>query len=331
MTELHRIAIVGCGGVSDMHFRGELAHPERVSIVAACDPDEERRRFVAENYGVADTYAGLDELIAGADFDVAVVLTPSHVRLDTVRALAAGGKHVYVEKPMADTMGEARAIVAACRDAGVKLAVDQNFRHHYAFGLARRAIDAGAIGRVVGIDHRELLFREVVGWRATSPHHALSVMGVHWLDGFRLLLPDDADWVAARSYASPALSSVGESDAFVQLHFGPATVNYTQSFSSRIERVETIVIGETGTLALTYGELVIARADGTVETVANSHAGEGKPESAYLGLAALLDTIGTDTEPANSGQDNLKTLALLAAAYLSAESDEPVALAGGLL
>jgi len=61
------------------------------------------------------------------------------------------------------------------------------------------AIRAGDIGRVLGIDHRELLFREVSGWRAAARHHALSVMGVHWFDGFRQLLADDADWLVART------------------------------------------------------------------------------------------------------------------------------------
>jgi predicted dehydrogenase len=318
MTTMHRLAIVGCGIVSDMHFRGYLAHPESVQIVAACDPAADRRAYVAE-------------LLAGADFDVAVVLTPSHVRLDTVRRLAAAGKHVFVEKPMADSMDEARAIVDVCGEAGVKLAVDQNFRYHYSFGLARDAIGAGAIGRVLGIDQRELVFREVTGWRAEATHHALSVMGVHWFDGFRYLLPADAEWISARTYASPALSSAGESDAFVQVRFGDATVNYTQSFSSRIERIETIVFGESGTLRLDYGSLEIARADGSVERVVNPHAGDGKPESAYLGLANLLDSIGTSEEPSNGGVDNLKTLSLLAAAYRSAETDAPVTLSGGLI
>lgn len=331
MTSLHRIAIIGCGLVSDMHFRGYLAHPERVEIVAACDPVEERRTHVTEAFGVSDTFPSVEDLLAGADFSVAIVCTPSHVRLENVRALARAGKHIMVEKPMADSLEEARAIVDTCADAGVKLAVDQNFRDHYSFGLARDAITAGAIGQVIGIDHRELLFREVQGWRAEARHHALAVMGVHWFDGFRYLLPQDADWLVARTYSSPAVESAGETDAFVHVHFGDATVNYTQSFSSRIERVETIVLGEKGTLAFDYTTLRLTSADGRTETRWNPYAGDAKPESAYRSLDRLLVAIDTDGEPSNGGNDNLKTLSLLAAAYRSAETGSPVALTGGLL
>lgn len=331
MNDVHRLAIVGCGNVSNMHFRGYLSHPERVEIVAACDPEPERRHHVGATYGVHPQFPTLDELLRAVDFDVAVVCTPSHVRLDTVRALASAGKHVLVEKPMADDLNEAQEIVRTCAQEGVKLSVNQNFRDHYSFGLARDAIMADEIGEVIGIDHRELTFRTVQGWRAKARHNALAVMGVHWFDGFRYLLADDADWLAARTYSSPANPSAGETDAFVQIHFGRSTVNYTQSFSSRVGRVETIVFGEAGTLALTYDYLEIARADGTLETRHNPYASKGKPESAYRSLERLLDAVEGDNEPTNSGVDNLKTLSLAAGAYKSAETDQPVGFKKGLL
>lgn len=331
MSASYRVAVVGSGGVSDMHFTGYLNHPDRVAVVAAVDPMEERRTHVTEIYGITDTYSNVDELLAKADFSVASVCTPSLVRLETVKALAAAGKHIMVEKPMADTLDEARELVEVCRTAGVKLAVDQNFRDHYAFGLAREAIQNGEIGRVLGIDQRELVFRTVQGWRAEATHHALSVMGVHWFDGFRYLLPEDADWLVARTYSSPAAPASGETDAFVQIRFGDATVNYTQSFSSRIERIETIVIGVEGTLSLTYDALEIMRTDGSLETRHNPFAGAGKPESAYRSLERLFEAIESGGEPSNGGVDNLKTLSLLAAAYRSAETGAPVELKAGLL
>lgn len=331
MSKPYRVAVVGSGNVSDMHFVGYLNHPERLTVVAAVDPMGERRTHVTETYGIADTYASVDELLAGTDFDVAVVCTPSLVRLETVQALASAGKHIMVEKPMADTLEEARELVEVCHAADVKLAVDQNFRDHYAFGLARDAIQEGAIGKILGIDHRELAFRTVSGWRAEAKHHALAVMGVHWFDGFRYLLPQDADWLVARTYSSPAAPAAGETDAFVQIHFGDATVNYTQSFSSRIERIETIVVGEEGTLSITYDKLEIVRADGSVEVRENAYAGSGKPESAYRSLARLFDAIESGGQPSNGGLDNLKTLSLLAAAYQSAATGAPVELKSGLL
>ncbi|BDZ44538.1 Gfo/Idh/MocA family protein [Naasia aerilata] len=325
----HRVAIVGAGNVSDMHFRGYLEHPDRVDVVAAVDPMPERRAWVEETFGIP-TFADIPALVAGADFDVAAVCTPSSVRLEAVGELAAAGKHMHVEKPMADGVEEARRIVQVAEDAGVLLAVDQNFRDHYSFGLARDAIRAGRIGAVRGIDHRELMWREVTGWRAEATHHALSVMGVHWFDGFRYLLDVDADWLVGTAWRSPSMEASGETDAVIHVRFGEVGVNYTQSFSSRFERVETIVLGETGTLAFGYDTLQIADADG-VETIDNPCAGPGKPLSAYRSLERLLDAIDEGREPTNSGRDNLKTLSLLDAAYRSAATGETVEFTNGVL
>jgi predicted dehydrogenase len=330
MSKVHRLAIVGNGVVSDMHFRGYLAHPERVEIVATVDPSPERRQWVEQTFGITTTFGSIAEAIAGADFDVAVVSTPSHVRLSAVQELAAAGKHLFVEKPLADGVDEARRVVAAAEEAGVLLAVDQNFRYHYAFGQARDAVRAGRIGAVISIDQRELMWREVTGWRAEQVHHALSVMGVHWFDGFRYLLGREADWIVATTHKSPAMVAAGETDASIHVRFGDVGVNYTQSFSSRVERVETIVIGEQGTLLFDYDHLEIHTADG-VETVSNPWAGDGKPESAYLGLAELLRAIDDGDEPSNSGSDNLHTLSLLDGAYRSAATGELVHFENGLL
>ena len=326
----HRIAIIGCGGVSEMHFRGYLAHKDRIQIVAAVDPSVDRQQWVTATFGISSTFASIADALAGADFDVAVVCTPSHVRLEAVEQLAAAGKHVFVEKPLADSVASAIQIVEVAERAGVTLAVDQNFRYHYAFGHARDAIRDGRIGRVVSMDHRELMWREVTGWRAEQAHHALSVMGVHWLDGFRFILDRQADWLVGTTHRSAAMDATGETDASIHVRFGDVGVNYSQSFSSRVERVETIVIGEEGTLVFDYDHLEIHTANGT-EIIQNAWAGDGKPESAFLGLNDLLTAIEAGGQPSNSGTDNIRTLSLLEAAYVSAATGDLVRFTEGVL
>lgn len=312
-----------------MHFDGYNAHPERVRVVAACDPVAERREWAEREHKVPRTFSSIEDLLAYDGWDVAVVCTPSHVRESAVAALAGGGKHVLTEKPLSDTYEEASRLVALCADAGVTLAVNQNFRDHYAFGIAAELIAAGEIGTVLGISHRDLMFRQDKGWRTGMRRHAASVMGVHWLDGFRQLIDGNATRVWARTYSSPAIDCAGETDAFVQIDFGQIPVSYVQSFSSRVAATETVVIGDKGTLRFDYGTLSRASGDSTTELV-NPHAGAGKPESAYLSLKRLLDAIEAGKQPSNSGQDNLKTIALLAAVYQSASQGRPIELKEGL-
>jgi predicted dehydrogenase len=327
----HRIAVVGAGGVSAMHFDGFRMRPDRIDVVAVVDPSAERREWAVATYGVPNAYSNIAEALAGIDFDIAVVCTPSHVRVETVRDLAAAGKHILVEKPFADGIDEARELVRLTDKAGVQLAVDQNFREHYGFELARGLIHAGRIGRVRVINHRELMHRVDEGWRNDQPHHALMVMGVHWLDGFRRLIDQDAEWLVARTFSSPSVPAVGETDANVQIHFGDVTVTYTDSFSSWITQWDTIVLGDEGTLHITGGAITIAGPNGT-ETFTNElSTGENKPLTAYGALANLLDAVETGVEAPNSGRDNLKTVSLIDGVYRSAESGAPVDFVNGLL
>lgn len=328
------IAMVGCGGVSRMHLDGYKRHPERVAVVAACDSELSRAQQAAQEYGIPAVFAALEQMIGGAQWDVAVVCTPTAVREPVVKALAAAGKHVFVEKPLADSYAEARRMVETCDGAGVRLAVNQNFRYHYPFQTAREIMAAGAIGPVSSILHQDLFFRQDSGWRTTMERHALAVMGIHWLDGFRWMLDRDAVSLVCQTASSPTIECAGETEASVQITFdGGAMATYVQSFSSACSRTETLVIGERGTLQLNYdGAALYTRAHGREpqQRWDNPYAGANKPDSAFAGLDHLLTAIEQGSEPPNSGRDNLKTVALLEGAYRSTNKDRVVQFHDGL-
>ncbi|MEO5534727.1 MAG: Gfo/Idh/MocA family oxidoreductase [Pseudolysinimonas sp.] len=329
MTERHRVVVVGAGRISSMHFDYFAMRPERIELVGAVDPSDERRAWAADTYGIP-TVASIAEAIADIDFDIAVVATPSHVRVPAVRELAAAGKHILVEKPFANSIDEAQQMVAAADEGGVQLAVDQNFRDHYPFELARAAIAAGRIGRVIGIEQRELQFRSEVGWRMELDRYALMIMGVHWFDGFRMLADSDPTWLTASIASSPAIETNGETDAFALVRFGDIVATLVQSFSSRVDSTETVVLGEAGTLHLDYNRLEIRTADG-VDVQVGEGFGDGKSLSAYRQLEHLLDAIDTGGEAPNSGRDNLRTIGLLEAVYDSAaHGGAPVTFSNGM-
>ncbi|MEV5967420.1 Gfo/Idh/MocA family oxidoreductase [Kribbella sp. NPDC051952] len=326
---VHKIALVGAGNISRTHLTSYANHTDRVEVVAAADPLAERREWVRDTFGVQRTYETVGEMIEAGGWDVAVVCTPSHVRTSAVLELAAAGKHIFVEKPLSFDFDDARSIVDACAAAGVQLAVNQNFRDSYAFGLGRELIEQGEIGDVLAISQQELMFRQDKGWRLTQERHALSVMGIHWFDGFRLLLGKEATWLSARTFSSPAVDAAGETDASVQIFFGDTPVTYVQSFSSRLDRTETVVFGSAGTLQLGYAEAQLHR-DGETKTIPNPLVGSGRSEAMFLGLDRLLTAAETGVEAPNSGGDNLRTIALLDGAYRSADSGAPIELKDGL-
>jgi D-apiose dehydrogenase len=327
------IAIVGCGGVAQMHLEAYARHPERVRVVAACDVDAGQAEAAARKWKIPAVFSLVEAMARGAEWEVGVVCTPTPVREAVVGELAAAGKPLFVEKPMADSLEEARRIVAACESAGVRLAVDQNFRYHYPFERAREWIAAGRLGRVLGVTHQDMFFRQDRGWRTTCERHALAVMGIHWLDGFRWLLGSEARSVLCHTQRSTAIECAGETDAFVQIAFeNGVAASYAQSFSSPLSRTETLVLGEEALLSLSYRGAALYRREGGAEPVeswTNPLAGANKPEATFLCLDLLLGAIETGVEPSNSGRDNLHTVALLDAAYRSAAEGRPVSLIGG--
>ena len=330
---MFRVAIIGCGGVAPMHCDGYRSHPERVQMVAACDLDVARARRLQEAYDIPAVFDSLDAALT-TDWEVGVVCTPTSVREPVVAALAAAGRHVYVEKPLADSYEEARRMVAVCEGGGVLLAVDQNFRYHYPFVLARRLIREGKIGPATQIIHQDLQFRQDAGWRTGQRRHALSVMGIHWLDGLRWMLGSDARSLACQVRSSAAIDCAGETEATVQITFEDGTfATYMQSFSSPFARTETLVIGEAGMLTLDYGWVTLhdrTQSASPVERWVNPYAGANKPESAYAGLNALLTALEEVGTPENGAEDNLKTVALLEAAYRSADRQAIVTFQNGL-
>jgi predicted dehydrogenase len=329
-----RIAFIGCGGVTELHAAAYLAHSDRIRVVAACDPVVDRASVLAQRFVGCKAFSGLTDAIQGSDWDVGVVCSPTPVRVPVVKELAAAGKHVFVEKPFADNIIDARAMVATCEENGVKIAVHQNFRYHYPFELARQAISSGDIGNVHTVLHRDLMFRQDAGWRTTTARHALAVMGIHWLDGFRWMLDDEASSVSAYLSSSPLIEATGDTEATVALQFRRgSTVSYMESFSYPERDLETIVIGDTGSLRLRQSELtewIAAPAQGrpSATTHANPE-GSNKPEATFRSIEELLKAIEGDYEPSNSGQDNIKTVELLEAAYQSASSGNVISLAAG--
>jgi D-apiose dehydrogenase len=324
-----KIAIVGSGGVSRLHAAAYLRHPDRIEVVAAVDPVFDHAKQLSETIPGCVAFDGVGAAVRSADWDIGVVCCPTPARVAVVDELVGAGKHVFVEKPFADNLADATKMVEACEAAGVSVAVHQNFRYHYPFDLARQVILAGGIGPVTTVAHRELMFRQDEGWRTTTPRHSLTVMGIHWLDGFRWMLDDEPVSVLCSVRSSPLVRADGDTEAVVHASFARGTaVSYVESFSYPGREVDTVVIGEKGSLRLDDNWLCHWAVDGraTPEVIRRPNPlGPDKPEATFLAIDQFLQALETGTVPSNSGRDNLRTMAFLEAAYRSAEEGQEVA------
>ena len=142
-----RVAIVGCGRISDLHQLGYRGRDD-AKIVAVCDSRQEVAEAKAKAWGVDRVYTDYERVLEDRTVDVVELLTPHHLHCPMTVAACRAGKHVSVQKPMALSAAEADRMIEAAHTAGVVLRVYETFACYAPAVRAREMIDAGEIGEV---------------------------------------------------------------------------------------------------------------------------------------------------------------------------------------
>jgi predicted dehydrogenase len=185
-----RVGIVGLGMMG--HSLAETCRAEpAVALVAGCDIQSERRRTWSTAWEVpaAALYDDYQEMLARERLDIVMVATHASLHHGAVLAAAEQGVHVFCEKPLATSLAEGDAMVAAAQAARIKLAVNHVKRGSRGTDVAHRLIDEGAIGTPY------LIRGEGKGGRWAASE--LMEMGTHLFDWLRALA-GDPQWVFAR-------------------------------------------------------------------------------------------------------------------------------------
>ncbi len=186
-----RVGIVGIGWWSDV-LAGVIARTDKLELRAGYSRSADKTAKFAETFG--RSHLLYEEMLALDDLDGVILTTPNSAHRLGTEAAAAAGKHVFVEKPVSNTIADGRAMIAACEAANVVLAVGHSYRRHGALRHLKKMIDDGELGRV---SHVEGVFSNDNGlkpkpgaWRtdpAEIPGGYLMQIGIHQIDN--LLLP----------------------------------------------------------------------------------------------------------------------------------------------
>ncbi len=183
------VGVVGCGGISGVHIP-VLMNLEGVEIRAVCDVRPERAKAAAEKTG-AEIAPDFEALIAREDIDAVHILTPHYLHAPMAIAALRAGKHVLTEKPMATTLADARAMIAADDEPGTgRLGVIFQNRYNPATQKLKEIIASGTPGKFIGARanvswHREGPYYTESGWRgalATEGGGTLINQSIHTLD-----------------------------------------------------------------------------------------------------------------------------------------------------
>ena len=143
-----RWGIIGCGNVTEVKSGPGLQKATGSALVAVMRRDAALAKDYAARHGVARWYDDAEQLINDPEVDAVYIATPPNAHADYTKAVAAAGKPVYVEKPMALNHAECLAMVESCQVAGVPLWVAYYRRRLPRFLKVKELIDSGAIGNV---------------------------------------------------------------------------------------------------------------------------------------------------------------------------------------
>ncbi len=235
MTEPLRVACIGMGWWSDV-LADAIKRSGKLRIVVCYSRSEQKRQAFAAKYGCR-ALPSYEAILADPDVEAVINTTPNDVHLETTRLAAQAGKHVFLDKPIANSVSDGRKITECCRQAGVVLALGYQRRRESHFRWIKRQIDAGVFGQLVNAEaniSRDRLGQfDLSSWRYTAagmPGGVMLQIGIHYADVLyyllgpikavsgqfvRLVLPGDNPDVASLvlEHESGALSTLNASYA----------------------------------------------------------------------------------------------------------------------
>lgn len=328
-----RGALIGCGFFAENHLNGWSALPG-VTLAAVCDLDGAKARDAASRFGIAGVYTDAAAMLAAEQPDFVDIVTTSPSHRPLVELAARQRVPAICQKPFADTLEDATAMVEACRAAGVPLMVHENFRWQRPFRAMGEIVDSGGLGR---LNFARFSFRHGFDAYSNQPYLAeverftIMDVGLHVYDLARRFLGEVEHLVCRTQRLNPIVR--GEDSFHASLrHMSGAVSICDVSFWSRrhpepFPQTLAVIEGDEGTLELSEDyRLFLHRAGSREEVEAAPEVpswGERRWHGVQESVAAIqahwIDCLRTGTEPRPTGADNLRTLILALASYDSAE------------
>ena len=343
MADKRRIVQVGLGGWgwSWTDIVKASPHWELASVV---EIDAARLQQAAAHHGLAPNqlHATLSAAVAATAPEACLIVVPPEAHEAVTVEAARLGLHCLVEKPLADTIGGAKRMIAAARDAGRKLMVNQNYRFRRAPRTVRKLIAAGLIGEVGSVF---IAFQKAAhfggGFREQMAHPLVLDMAIHHFDQLRGTIGFEPAEVTARSWNPKWSWFAGDASAAATFRSTAGAVAvYSGSWVSqgwettwdgdwRIQGAKGEIHWSNNAISLKPKSVftsVFAPGAREVDGLLDFDLLPMDAEDRLGTLAAFQRAVSHGEEAETSGVDNLKTLATVLAARLSIERNETVML-----
>jgi len=335
-----KVAVIGCGSIAKYRHIPEYAANPNVELVAFCDPVLERaEKFAAEHGGKA--YADYQTLLKEEKVDAVSVCTPNALHAEVSIAAANAGAHVLVEKPMASTEEEGLAMIEAAKKNNVYLMVGHNQRLMPPHVKAKEILDTGRLGKVLtfrtsfghpgpegwSVDGRGSWFFR----KEEAIMGAMGDLGVHKSDLIRYLLGEEVSEVAAFIGTLHKEGTQVDDNATCVLRMRSGTIGTLVASWTyyRGEDNSTVLWCENGVMKIgTHPEdqVIVELRDGSVERYQVGAIATNTRQTSSGVIDAFVSSIVTNTPPSISGEEGLRSLKVILAAFESQASGKTISL-----
>jgi predicted dehydrogenase len=340
MGDVMKAVLVGCGGISRTWLRAikDMTNVEIVGLVDIVEPHSAAR---ASEFGLEDALIGKDltDMLDRTQPDAVFNCTIPEAHMEVTLEAFKHGCHVLGEKPLADSMANAKTMVAAAEEAGKIFAVIQNRRYDARIRRLRHLIESGVVGPITTVNSDFYLGAHFGGFRDRMEHVLLLDMAIHTFDAARLVTGADPLSVYCREW-NPSGSWYDHDASAIAIFQMTDGIVYTYRGSWCSEglltswEAEWRVVGQRGSIkwdgADSLEAEVVKGRDGLIsefEVVGIPEHDPGDKVGSHGGvIREFVRCVRAGSIPETVGADNIKSLAMVFGAIESAELGQPVSI-----
>ena len=351
-----RIAVVGLGAVTrNIHLPAYKTLSDKIEIVAGCDVDAKARQTARDDFGIANVFEDPRKMIAETSPDIVSVCTPPAFHVDHSLIALESGCHVFCEKPLAGSLTEADELIRAAERANRHVVVNNQFPYMNIHRAAKMKIGTPEFGRLLFLQASQIFHADEVteaDWRGLLKRRLCFEFGIHVFSLVRFFFDEEPTVISAQM---PNPLSKFSSDALnlITLEFADgraASIILNRLSKARERYLDMRLDGEHASVHTSIG--------GEIHFEAGLHTRQKRP---FMGLSFVkggkavlqngtrskiiakdginpfasstawhfnnfIDALRDGSTPTGTVADNRKTLALVFAAYDSAENRRPLEL-----
>lgn len=340
-----KIALLGAGFIADIHLESYRRFVPEAEVVAVYTRDPAKAQAFAESHSISQWYDDMERAICESDCDIVDICLPNFLHAQATLLAAKAGKHIIIEKPLAVTLEEADLMLAACREAGVKLMYAEELCFAPKYERVRQLVAEGAIGEIYMLKQSEKHSGPHSDWFYNidlSGGGVLMDMGCHALAWFRWMLGNNpvVSIYATMNTVLHKGRTLGEDNSVVIVEFENGVTAVAEDSWAKHggmdDKCEVHGLGGVVYADLFMGNAAVAysregygyameKADTTKGwsfAVFEEAFNQGYPQE----LKHFVDCVRHDKQPLVTGEDGRAVLEMIYAAYASAGSGRKVML-----